>query len=67
MLGMAYPDPWEYDRGVRREPVRDLDLHRVVRMVGWHHCLKCRKPFWSGDVVRLRLCEPCKEDEDRFT
>jgi hypothetical protein len=67
MLGMAWPDPWKYDGAVRREPVRDLDLHRVIRRVGWHHCLKCRKPFWSEDVVRQRLCDPCKADEDRFT
>ncbi len=65
--GMAWPDPWKYDGGVRREPVRDLDLHRVIRRVGWHHCLKCRKPFWPEDVVRQRLCDPCKADEDRFT
>ena len=51
----------------------DIDLNppRVIRKVGWLHCLKCRKPFFSEDVVRLRLCnlglEGCRENEDRFT
>lgn len=70
MLGMACPDPWPYDGCVRREPVLDLDLHRVIRKVGWHHCLKCRGPFFSEDVVRNRLCDGsygCRELEDRFT
>ncbi len=69
---MIVPKPWDYDGCERREPVIDADNRRVVRKVGWHHCLKCRKPFWSDDVVRLRLCvDPtiggCRRDEDRFT
>lgn len=70
-LGMIVPAPWDYDGCERREPVIDTDNGRVVRKVGWRHCLKCRKPFFSEDVVRLRLCnvaqEGCRTDEDRFT
>jgi hypothetical protein len=33
--------------------------------------MKCRSPFWSKDVVRLRLCSGiaggCREHEDRFS
>ena len=58
-------------RGKRREPVLDEDQdYRVVRKVGWHRCMRCRKPFFSEDVLRLRLCggaEGCRGDEDRFS
>ena len=71
-IGIIEPDPWDYDGGKRREPVIDEDAKppRVVRKVGWRHCLKCRRPFFSEDVVRLRLCHNgaygCRKDEDRF-
>ncbi len=69
--GYSYPQPWQFDGGLRREPVLDLDCHppRVVRRVGWQRCMRCRQPFWSDDVIRLRLCSSgtgCREDEDRF-
>jgi hypothetical protein len=71
LIGISEPLPWEYDLCVRREPVLDTTFTptRVVRKVGWHHCLKCRRPFFSEDVVRLRLCSGsvgCREDEDRY-
>jgi hypothetical protein len=70
LIGIIEPDPWPFDGGVRREPVLDsLCGNRVVRKVGWHRCLKCRRPFWSEDVLRLRLCggaQGCRGDEDRF-
>lgn len=54
-----------------RAPVLDEDRgYSVVRKVGWHRCLKCRRPFSSEDVLRLRLCsgkEGCRGDEDRFS
>lgn len=68
-IGIIEPDPWEYDGCLRREPVLDEDTRRVVRKVGWHRCLKCRRPFFSEDVIRLRLCsgaQGCRGDEDRF-
>jgi hypothetical protein len=72
LLGLQEPDTWAYDGGKRREPVLDMDFHppRVVRKVGWRHCLKCERPFFSEDVVRQRLCSGgwgCRDDEDRFT
>lgn len=72
MLGIVEPDRWEYDGGKRREPVIDTDHKppRVVRKVGWLRCLKCKRPFFSEDVVRHRLCSDgsfgCREDEDRL-
>lgn len=69
-IGIMEPDPWDYDGCVRREPVMDIDYPpRVVRKVGWHRCLKCHRPFFSEDVIRLRLCSGvsgCRGDEDRF-
>lgn len=71
-IGVIEPDPWPFDDCVRREPVFDVELRppRLVRKVGWHRCLKCRRPFFSEDVIRLRLCsgaQGCREDEDRFS
>ena len=62
MYGFTEPTPWAWDGGVRREAVLDHDQHpaRVVRLVGWRVCMKCSKPFWSGDVRRLRMCGGCK-------
>jgi hypothetical protein len=69
-IGIIEPDPWPFDGCKRREPVMDEDHPgRVVRKVGWHRCLKCRRPFFSEDVLRLRLCsgaQGCRGDEDRF-
>ncbi len=69
-IGIIEPDPWPFDECKRREPVLDEDYPpRVVRKVGWHRCLKCRRPFFSEDVLRLRLCsgaQGCRGDEDRF-
>lgn len=69
--GFSVPRPWEYDGCVRREPVLDHDYHppRVVRRVGWRVCMRCRTPFFSEDVIRLRLCGDgmgCRDNEDRF-
>jgi hypothetical protein len=45
-IGIIEPDAWPFDGCVRREPVTDMDIPgRVVRRVGWHRCLKCRRPF----------------------
>jgi hypothetical protein len=69
-IGIIEPDPWPFDECRRREPVLDEDNPaRVVRKVGWHRCMKCRRPFFSEDVLRLRLCsgaQGCRGDEDRF-
>lgn len=69
--GMIEPKRWDYDGCVRREPVLDADASppRVVRKVGWQRCMKCRRPFFSEDVLRLRLCsgaQGCRGDEDRY-
>lgn len=67
--GMIEPKRWDFDGCLRREAVLDADCRppRVVRKIGWHHCLKCRRPFFSEDVIRLRMCEPCRGQEDRYT
>ncbi|SOC06374.1 hypothetical protein SAMN05877831_1051 [Rhodobacter maris] len=62
--GFAAP-AWKaraWDGGKRREPVLDLDCKppRVVRRVGWRVCMRCAAPFWSDDVVRVRMCDDCK-------
>ena len=69
LQGMIEPKRWDFDGCLRREPVLDADARppRVVRKVGWHRCLKCRRPFFSEDVLRLRMCEPCRGQEDRYT
>lgn len=67
-VGYLHPEPWTFDGGLRREPVLDTDCHppRIVRRVGWQRCIKCRTPFWSEDVTRIRMCIVCRMDEDRF-
>lgn len=57
-LGFSEPDQWPDDGGKRREPVLDHDHSPplVVRRVGWLRCMRCRKPFFSADVVGQRLC-----------
>lgn len=62
-LGFVEPREWPWDGGTRREPVLDTDRHppRVVRHVGWRSCLRCRRPFFSADVARVRMCDLCKE------
>ena len=69
--GFYEPAPWEFDDCTRREAVLDQDHHppRVVRKVGWQRCMRCRQPFFSEDVTRLRMCGGpggCRENEDRF-
>jgi hypothetical protein len=68
LQGFVEPERWDFDGCVRREPVMDADYPpRVVRKVGWQRCMKCRRPFFSEDV--LRLCsgaQGCRGDEDRF-
>ena len=60
--GFREPREWKFDGCKRREPVLDLDHNppRVVRMVGWRVCMRCSTPFWSDDVVRVRMCGECK-------
>lgn len=62
-LGFAEPRQWPWDGGTRREAVLDVDRTppRVVRHVGWRSCLRCRRPYFSPDVARVRMCDPCKE------
>ena len=51
-----------FDQCQRRAEVLDHDYWppRVVRSVGWNLCLRCQRPFWSADVLKLRMCDPCK-------
>ena len=60
--GFAEPAPWDFDQCKRREVVLDHSFTppRVVRSVGWRVCMKCATPFFSGDVVGVRLCDGCK-------
>ena len=66
LLSAGFREPrfeaWKFDGCKRREPVLDLDHTppRVVRKVGWRVCMKCASPFWSVDVIRVRMCETCK-------
>ena len=60
--GFEEPEPWAWDGGVRREAVLDTDHMppRIVRRVGWRICMKCGAPYWSDDVVKIRMCSDCK-------
>ncbi len=61
--GFQVPGMWAWDDGKRREPALDVDRRfpaRVVRSVGWNTCLGCAQPFFSEDVVGIRMCESCK-------
>ena len=60
--GFDEPEPWAWDGGVRREAVLDTDHMppRIVRKVGWRVCMRCRAPYWSDDVVKIRMCSDCK-------
>lgn len=66
-LGFVEPERWAYDGGKRREPVLDVDHNppRVVRKVGWRTCLACTNPFFSEDVIALRICVRCKTSRDQ--
>lgn len=61
--GFVEPRAWPQDDGTRREAVLDTDHNppRVVRLVGWRSCMRCRRAFFSPDVRRVRMCVPCKE------
>ncbi len=61
--GFLEPRQWPCDDGTRREAVIDTDLNPppVVRYVGWRSCMRCRRPYFSPDVARVRMCTPCKE------
>lgn len=56
------PEAWKWDGGKRREVVLDHDYNppREVRKVGWNTCLRCGSPFWSTDVIAIRMCGGCK-------
>jgi hypothetical protein len=60
--GFSEPAQWGFDHCKRREPVLDYDHNppRVVRFVGWRICMKCSKPFFSDDIIALRMCAGCK-------
>lgn len=62
MTGFQEPEQWPWDGCQRREPVLDHDFRppRVVRVVGWHLCLRCGAPFFSSDVKGIRMCPSCK-------
>lgn len=74
LQGFTEPQPWSFDGCVRREPVLDHDFipPRIVRRVGWQRCIRCRRPFWSEDVIRLRLCSGstppgCRGEDARYS
>lgn len=57
------PEKWKFDGDLeRREPVLDHNHRppRIVRRVGYRLCMRCHRPYWSEDVVKIRRCEPCK-------
>jgi hypothetical protein len=63
------PDPiqWADDGGMKRVPIYDRCQARLVRKVGWVNCLgqfSTDKPhrFFSTDVVKVRICDPCKHN-----
>ena len=56
-IDIVEPRPWNFDGGVRREPVVDPNWNNcVVRRVGWRRCMHCEVWFFSPDVVGVRLC-----------
>lgn len=47
---------------MRRKVALGHDFHPPleVRKIGWN---RCAKPFWSENVIAVRLCNGCKERE----
>jgi len=33
---------------------------RVVRKIGWRACMCCKRRFFSQDMTKIRICDPCK-------
>ena len=40
--------------------IRRAQREGAIRHVGWRCCMRCQRSFWSDDVVRSRICAPCK-------
>lgn len=71
-LGLGYgksitadPSPWKDDGGVKRVPVYDHNWlidgkPRLVRQVGWRHCMTGKHTFLSPDIAKVRICSRCK-------
>jgi hypothetical protein len=69
--GFVEPERWPFDDCKRREAVLDTYYNppRMVRRVGWQRCMVCGSPFFSEDVVKLRLCDgttSCRNPKDRW-
>ena len=58
------PQMWPCDDHTRREPVIDPLDGRLIRFVGWRACMCCKRPFFSADVKRVRICNLCKSTRD---
>ena len=58
---LTEPERWPNDGGARRAPVMDpnYDPPRLVRRVGWLHCMCCGRSHFSEDVARARMCQEC--------
>lgn len=56
------PKRWAYDGDlVTKKPVIDpmCSPPKVIRFVGYRLCLKCKHPFWTESVGRIRSCWLC--------
>ena len=56
------PTRWKYNGDmVAKAPVLDPDFTpaRVIRYVGYRPCMKCKLPFWTEAVGRIRRCSDC--------
>lgn len=55
------PAHWPFNGYSLRKSVLDpsFEPHRLVRRIGWRPCLRCKRPHFSDDVSRIRLCSRC--------
>ncbi len=59
---LVEPPRWAYDGDLtRRASVMDPNAQppKLVRRIGWVRCMRCRRPHFSEDVARIRMCANC--------
>lgn len=68
LIGYSIDDAkqFPFDNGEKRVPVLDDNFRppRVVPKAGRVRCMSCSTWLFSQDVLRVRLCFPCKGRDD---
>lgn len=56
------PERWSFNGDLtHRAFVMDPNVEpsKLVRRIGWLNCMRCSRPHFSEDVLRIRLCCAC--------